>query len=283
MCDILAGSRRDPLLRDAPRTHFIIWFNERSGSTHLSSLLDSHPQVSCWREIFYRGEATCAEDYFDRSNFPSVEAFIDCFFTHRWGPDGTRMLIEHDLWSSPSAVGFKLKYQQLERRPEIRSYICARPQLKIIHLVRKNLLETLVSSRMVPKVFARFKAANLTLEMAGDELECFVDLNPYTIEPELRELESRIAVARTIVSQLANLEVTYEDLVTSTVDTCKLILEFLDVEIDHPLKTRYKKIMPRLLSKSIRNYDEIRNALYGTRFEYLLGEQVLWSTESIFT
>jgi hypothetical protein len=204
---------------------------------------------------------------------------MDNFFAYRWGPDGTRMLIEHDVSVVPSAVGFKLKYQQFDRVPGLKQYFSKHCDVKIIHLVRPNLLATLASSRLVGQLFDQFGTANLTPEMPTDRLDRSVTLNPRTIEAEL---ELRSSVAKTIMSRFTTHEVTYENLITSPIDTCKRILNFLDVETCHPLKSRYKKTMPAELSKGIRNYPQIKECLRGTRFEELLGETP-WARESIFT
>jgi sulfotransferase family protein len=255
---------------ERPRTGFVIWFNERSGSTHLSSLLDSHPQISCWREVFYRGEAERVYDYFDRSCLSSTNEFLEHFFEYRWGPEGTRMLIEHDVSVMPRAVGFKLKYQQLARRPDLEGCLELRPQLKIIHLVRQNLLATLVSSHIVDRVFRQFGAANITKEMSVGELSRCVALNPRTIVAELSELEARIAGARESMRRFPMLEITYEDLLRAPAGTCRTILEFLGVESTQSLRSRYKKIMPIELRNSIINYADIEFVLNGTRFGDLL-------------
>lgn len=249
---------------------FVIWFNQRSGSTHLSSLLDSHPQVTCWREIFYRGEASSADDYFTRSGLKEVHTFLDCFFTYRWGSGGTQMAAQNNR-CMPSAIGFKLKYQQIRTYPDIECYLLHNPQIKVIHLIRKNLLATVISSQLVPQLLALYNRSNILSETKLDNLSPSVELNPSTILDELTNLEADIKQARNVVAHMPVLEVAYEDLLNAAAATSRSILKFIGVEIDYPLSSKYRKIMPQSVQESIGNLQQIRQVLKGTRFESFLG------------
>src|SRR5208283_4721755 len=60
-----SGNYREPTVR------FAIVGNHRTGSSHLVSLLDSHPDIACWNdEIFDKGEA------FEQSSFCDPREFL---------------------------------------------------------------------------------------------------------------------------------------------------------------------------------------------------------------
>ncbi|MEM7316857.1 MAG: hypothetical protein AAF497_27310, partial [Planctomycetota bacterium] len=73
------------------QTPFFLWFHHRSGSSHLSSLLDSHADVASWGELFYRGEAGATGDLFTRSGKKSEAEFLDDLYGYRWNSNGANL------------------------------------------------------------------------------------------------------------------------------------------------------------------------------------------------
>jgi Sulfotransferase family len=265
------------------RTRFIIWCSQRSGSTHLSSLLDSHPQIACWRELFYRGEAGVASDRFTRSGYTDVDAFLTDFFAFKWGPDGTRLHHHGDYSPTPMAIGFKLKYEQISRYPTIGRYLEAQSSTRIIHLVRENLVSAIVSSKMIPILLSEFGTTNIPVTVALDGLRRAVELDPSTIFDELCDLEEGINRAIKRVAHLPILEVQYEKLIAQPLNMCRTILAFLGVDAWETLSSCYQKIMPQCLHDSISNFDQIREKLRGTRFALFLESGTSWLHESTST
>lgn len=223
----------------------------------------------CWREIFYQGEAGATDDYFTRSGLENVPEFVRNFFLYRWGVDGTRMVVGHDNSKQPFTIGFKFKYQQAQKYPQVLDYLREDPRVKVIHLVRGNLLASLVSSQMVPALLARFNTPNVSSDTVLDGLPRSIELSPLTVLGRLERLEASIASARREVANFPVLEISYENLVDARAETCRSILEFLEVDPEQQLFSAYRKIMPPL-KESIHNIDEIQAALKGTRFENLL-------------
>jgi hypothetical protein len=253
---------------------FVIWCNQRSGSTHLSSLLASHPQIFCWRELFFAGEAGSAEDYFTRSKCSDLRIFLDRFFSSEWA--AINLCEERPTTKQPRAVGFKLKYQQVERYPGVGQYLLSgRSTIRIIHLVRVNLLAALVSARILPLVFARFKDANVLADTPLDGFQPAIRLDPTTLYFDLDFLMSELTRAREFAANFNTIEVTYEDLVRNFSSTSECLLRFLSLnDSTSVLQSRYRKLLPRQPLASISNKREVRIALQGTRFEGCLSE---WS------
>ena len=159
-------------------TPLVIWCNQRSGSTHLSSLLASHPEIACWRELLFVGEGSAQDDYFTRSKSKDLAAFLSSFFNYDWGPRGINLRDESSIDRVPGAVGFKLKYGQAWRYPTVLDCLFRyRDTLRVIHLVRTNLVATLVSSLMLPTLFVKFGNSNVLVDaqLAGLDRSVWVD------------------------------------------------------------------------------------------------------------
>jgi hypothetical protein len=251
---------------------FVIWCNQRSGSTHLSSLLASHPNIACWRELFFAGEGDAKDDYFTRSHIRDLAEFLDRFFSHDWQP--INLVEARPIVGEPGAVGFKLKYQQAERYPRLVSYLSSRREtLKVIHLIRKNLLATLVSSLILPAVFAKFSDANVLAEVMADNFQPSVRIVPQNLYSELEALDAVIDRARDCVADFNVMEVVYEDLITKPSAELNQLLMFLGVDSQPVLSSRYRKILPLSPLHSISNGDDVKAVLKGTRFESFLSDR----------
>jgi hypothetical protein len=231
----------------------------------------SHPRVACWRELLFGGEGGIKDDYFTRSPVKDFFTFLDKFFLYEWGPRGIGLLEVPGTIRSLAAVGFKLKYEQVQRYPAVMDYfLYHKSAIKVIHLIRRNLLATLISSLVLPAILARFKGANIPADVALDGLECAVWVNPETLILELEALDGRIARAKESLHDLNSLEVAYEDLLVSQWSTCCRVLEFLEVDSGPALSSRYRKILPVSPLESIKNIEQVKSALKGTRFEAFL-------------
>ena len=252
---------------------FVIWFHHRSGSTHLSSLLDSHPAVASWGEFFYLGEAGATQDVYTRSGTPNEATFLDDFYSYRWDAGGANLTETDPEPGSFRAVGFKLKYQQAESYPGVMRYLREQPRIKVIHLVRTNLLAALVSSAMIPRLLDRYRRPNLLSSDSSGSLERTVRLDPDTLVHDLQELASRIDRARDAIAGFDSMEITFENLVDHPGVTCRSLLEFLKVDPTVDLESRYVKIMPRSIRDSLNNWPEISVAIEGTPYASMLDEE----------
>lgn len=254
-------------------TPFFLWFHHRSGSSHLSSLLDSHAEIASWGEFFYRGEAGTQGDLYTRSGNESEAEFLDNFYSYRWDSDGANLCETDPEPPLVRSVGFKLKYQQAAAHPRIMKFLSQQPSIKAIHLVRTNLLSALVSAAMIPRLLKQFQRPNLFNGESAHQVRRVVRLDPQTVHEDLQDLESRIERGREALHGFETLEVKYEDLLDSPSSTCRRVLEFLDVDQSPNLVSRYIKIMPRSLSDSLANRREIANALQDSRFATLLDNE----------
>jgi hypothetical protein len=142
-----------------------------------------------------------------------------------------------------------------------------------LHLMRRNYLANYVSGRIALELVPGFGRANFTCVDDIRRIDRTVWIDPTTIVVELNKIRQRIANARRTFSVCKHLkECYYEDLTYDPRQVCRSITDFLHVKLQHPLHSRYVKIGEHVISKSIRNVDEVRQALANTAYSALLDE-----------
>lgn len=163
-------------------------------------------------------------------------------------------------------VCFKLMYSQLRRYPEILPYLL-RNRVRVVHLVRENHLDVLIS-------YAVKREIGRAHVLAADDRPraTTVDLPASSLLRRMWWLQLKHDTARRLLgsSGLLHLEVSYEELVRDPGRFAD-ILAFVGVSTvgeqprSHILKTRQGG-----QRDVIANYDEVARALGGTRFAVLL-------------
>src|SRR5262249_1817765 len=172
--------------------------------------------------------------------------------------------------SALDAVGFKLMYGQARRNGTVVAYLIAR-RVRIVHLVRANLLDIVVS-RETARTRGVFYSSEPHPSQEPDAEPITVSLDPSTIAARLTGLERQVRAMRRLLrlTRAPTIEVTYEDLVARR-EGFGAILQFLEVEdADRSLSSGFRKINPFGKRQTIANYDEIRVALSSTRFARFL-------------
>lgn len=259
-------------------TKFCILSTQRSGSTWLTELLNNDPQVVTLGELFLWRNKTnklstiVPKDYQNQySSTQTMKISTPTFCDFATSKSGVRPWIifkyleQFDVYSEKySAVGFKLMYNQLLLRPEILVKF-AIDGYKIIHLVRKNYLDILISK-------ASMKQHGYV------HLKSNIDTLPVTLEISslLQKLSFREFVSITIQKLLnilpnSVLEISYESLCSDKTKAMSHITDFLEIpskEIEYI--SSLKKINSGSYHKKITNYEQVKEILEGTRFQNLL-------------
>ena len=260
-------------LPDPPETgirQFVLMTSPRSGSTWVTDLLDSHPDIVCFSEVF-------AHDHF--GNMPDG----GCHDVTTWDSYSTLRLPELGRWGrlrlyfefldqeiyssrhNAAAVGFKMMYRQAQRGFGIPAYLKIR-NVCVVHLIRFNHLDVLLSEEAV-------RARKYHHAAPGTEVvPVRITLEPRTLAYRLEQREQMIRQARESYSGLGlpYLEVAYEDL-RKDVSVILQCLQFLGVEADlEKLSCSTRKLNPDSHRDAIVNYDEVERALRDTRFADLL-------------
>ena len=250
---------------------FLVWFQHRSGSTHLVSLLNSHTEIKCKGEVFGCFPVGEAKDLAD---FPECRVLGEKLFrrlVNRFpgrleNPTDANTVSELKNYFSEKSEfadkmrGFKFKFpSQAKLFPEITSHLQSlSSELRIITLTRKNFVRRAISVMNLESVQSQTDRANV-------EFDLRMEPKVYNVQEVIRlvryyqEIDSEfVHWARQFNHRLT---VEYEDLVNDQESVCNRIQKFLQVNELQPLQSRTKKITPPDLQDHVKNLDELQDAL----------------------
>ena len=230
-------------LRPVPPVRFVIFAQGRTGSTLLTSTLNSHPRITCQDEILGQPRA----------------------FPMRFVENAARA-------SNDRCFGFHVKIYQLtswQRVDDVHGWLSALQGRgwKILYLRRENLLRHVVSN-----VFA--EAAGSWHHRTGaatkrpDRITLPLDRLRGGIEGRRRNL----AAERGALEGLDHLELVYErdlEVPEAQADTFARIQSYLGVDTV-ALSPSLRKAVAKPLDELLENYDEVRAFLSGTPDEAFL-------------
>lgn len=247
----------------AARTHFVVFTTQRNGSTWLMSVLNGLEGVSAQGELFLPRPRS-PETRWD-SEF-ALPRYVESKRQHGSVRPLSVFNYLSALYGEGSTVGFKLMYSQLRRYPEILPYLMRR-RIRVVHLVRRNHLDVLISFAVKREIG---KAHILTPEDRPSDVE--VELDTRSLMRDLRKLELKHAVGRTVlrVARLNHIEVGYEDLVADPAQFDR-VSEFLGVPADQGVpQSNILKTRTGNQRQVVANYEDVRAALKGSKFAPLL-------------
>jgi hypothetical protein len=225
---------------------FVILCMGRTGSTHLQFLLDSHPDVRCFGELF-TGNAGTLDEVFLTSDFT----------------DPVEYVAQLTSGLDEQAVGFKLPMGSIRACPgSLR--VLDDPGLRIIRLTRGNKLSILVSRRLLA-------TTRVPQSTHGSYGEATVRLDPRQCVRALAKIEEHDAYLDELADGHPTLHVTYEDLVARR-DLDRL-QEFVGVEPTE-LSSIFERVRKRSLAETVENWPEIEAVLRGTQFEAFLADDL---------
>ncbi|HID52627.1 MAG TPA: hypothetical protein EYP41_11400 [Anaerolineae bacterium] len=241
--------------------NFVILTTQRSGSTWLVDVLDGCIDTAVYGELFLPEKMKWQAG---SSDFPQ-------FFEARRGmrPLATFAYLNR-LYGRPGHIGFKLMYSNLRRYPEILPYLCWR-RLPVVHLVRRNVLDVMISAEMAQAKGQWHVTAVDPVPAATRQIW----LDPQTLPRRLQRLQKKTAANRRWLRacRLPHLEISYEALLTDPMQFDR-IFQFLGLAAG---KTRpqsgFAKIRQAGYAAEISNYAEIKETLAGTKFSRLLEEE----------
>jgi LPS sulfotransferase NodH len=236
---------------------FLIICRKRTGSNFLVSLLQSHPKIRAFGEVF-------GDDEQIHWGYPSYSS-AKVLQTRKKDPiKFLDQIVFRDFLKSTKAVGFKLLYQE-EQNFKIKAiceYLRKIKNLNVIHLKRRNILANYVSWQIAKKtdVWILLKGKNNhQIQLEIDYQDC---LNYFHKTKALeKEHESFFAEH---AKQIHNLY--YEDLVANTEQEIQGVQRFLGVE-SLPLTPYTQKQEKRSLQEIITNYDELKEKFESTPWQ----------------
>ena len=141
--------------------------------------------------------------------------------------------------------------------------------IKVIELIRENVLKQAISLQNVQRIRQQEKqmSCNLTAKVDLEPLPADIRTVVQHAKYFLRTREEFQNVTRKFQHVLP---VSYEHLNRDSVGTTKQILEFLGVDTDLELATQFVKTTPDRIADAIINYEELVDAVAGTKLEAFL-------------
>lgn len=252
-------------------TQAIILTTQRTGSTFLVTSLDSHPDICCRSELLAGASLFHIPDFLYRSRY-GTKAYR-FFRSGAWHP--TRMMRRYldearigpfDLGMRP-VMAFKVMYNQI-RPPWVLNFLLRRPELRILHLQRKNLLKVYVSNRLLkvkrddrwqPHAIDPVTPVSLSFSSAAALLYMRRAVAEYDKHERIFRNHARLALS-------------YEAMIDGQAlrtDVARDICRFLDIR-NLPMHSNLIKINPERLQDMVTNYDEFASAIRKTEFAAML-------------
>lgn len=245
--------------------NFIVLSTQRTGSTWVIDMLNSHPNILAFSEMFL------PNGHGKRFGGAQDKVFFDEYKANYPDNQPTGRLLENylDYLLAPrkniQATGFKLMYSQLGAFPELGALLASR-NVAVVHLLRNNILDMLISRETA------VKRDIFHIRSARPVKPVQVRINTENLLAQLsQELEQRkMARQHMETLGLSYLEVRYEDMV-ATHENFRIILNFLCVnDVRFDLKSPLQKVNAGNRDLLIENYEEVRSALVRTRYESFL-------------
>lgn len=214
---------------------YLIAFTARSGSTHLCSLLGSHPEIVCWGEILHR------------TNKPLYQGRGPKWILYK------HYLAAHGLIRAAGGKVHPGQSRQCKFQAKPWRMLCEDRSIRVIHLRRENTLE---------------QAVSILRKNTNTEPGKRVHASPKRLVGWMEDMASLDAEIGPSFAGHEMTHVTYEELCSNEAETCDRLLDFLGFD-PFPLRSNREKIgMP--LKRSLLNYQEVHDYLMGTKWEHCL-------------
>jgi LPS sulfotransferase NodH len=276
-----------PWPSETPYTRFIVLSGPRTGSNLLQQILNSHPDVMCFRELF---NLQAHIDY-EMPAYDGTDA-ADLALRAADAPAllGKRIFMEQP--ASVRAVGFKFHYNHVWSYDRILDALAADTSLRIVHLRRRNILRMLVSLRLAQRTgewmvhepprnqiaWAARRLRSLRRSAgptsdSGARTEAGILLTPQECEQYFWEQVLTIdKFTKEIFVGHSMVELAYEDLVTDRDAAMQPVWGFLGVRHWSEAEVSLRKQNPEPLRTLISNYDELERHFSDTPFKVVFRE-----------
>jgi LPS sulfotransferase NodH len=236
-------STRQPGVRSAPRTRlatvrFVILFEGRTGSTHLTQWIDSLHDVRCLPE-----------------SLEKLSSQGQLWWIRR-------LFIEAS--TSLQAIGFKTKLRDVKDTEEFRRIIhefgC-----RVLYMTRRNVIKAVLSTMNAER---RFAATGEWNQLPGMPILGPLEVSPQQMDDYLRfRLENEARLAQFIESlESPIMKLDYEELLRDEDAVLQSVCEFLGIT-SREGSSHILKQTDDDLTKALLNYDELRAYYRATPYE----------------
>jgi LPS sulfotransferase NodH len=220
---------------------FIVLSRSRTGSNLLISLLSKHPGVQAKGEIFSRLKGRphmkVLARVFRRQPFYVKAAGFKIFYYHPQDDDSGR------IWETLASM----------------------EDLHVIHLKRRNILRTLISRRLAG-IQGDWVATAREPRRAARQQPTSVTFSPEELGEGFAETRGWEQAGDDRFRNHPLLTVYYEDLVRHSEESFHQVTDFLGVRY-HRAENELRKQNTRSLRDSVTNYDELKLAFAGTKWQ----------------
>jgi len=234
---------------DTAKTPFFIFFYERSGSTLLIKLLDQHPEIRCFPEVFHLNWGSSVQSDRGKPIYKSEEEI--------------RQQLER-IYKTPKekACGFKFKYPgQFKKYHIVSDYLKSqKDSIKLIFLYRKNKLKGAISKQNQLKLKEMNGNSNISINSS-------VNLPPFQLHIQSairyatrREKQDRYFHRKSNIFKYRYV-ISYEDLAQNPIEETQKIFNFLGVDDSFPPTIATKKLTNNSIKKAITNYGLLKKRL----------------------
>jgi LPS sulfotransferase NodH len=260
----------------------MILASARTGSNLLSSLLSRHSSIKVYGELFNL-DALPRPSLLEALEDP-VRYLRNRVYKARPGEIaavGFKMFYDHltrDYFQklvNPSEASEQLqdKFRQFAsfidanydwptldaRFRDAWDFLVADQSLMVIHLKRRNILNTLVSLKTA------FVTTQWWTSTSGGQATTTLHLDPEECRSYFEKLDTSAEQADALFGKHPKLEVLYEDLVEAREETLERILSFLNVELQ-PLSTGMQKQIVAPASEIVANYGQLKDCFQHTKW-----------------
>ncbi|HYO62424.1 MAG TPA: hypothetical protein VER08_02090 [Pyrinomonadaceae bacterium] len=259
---------------------FILLGHARSGSNLLTCGLFKHPHVHMFGELFNESEEERRRSF--RASFkdcpvaarPHPSVSLDENSAYRDEEDGATFLeraVYYRHAREPMAVGFKMFSHQARTSDNARKvweYLIADKEIRVIHLTRRNLFNSMVSLQLALRTDKWVRPRNLPLP--APEPPPVIRIGPEVCKGYFRQVMAGRRWVRAQFRHHPVLEVEYEaDMCERFQATMYRVQDFLEVPRRRARKMLEKQGRPA--AETVSNYGELKahfaHTPYGVWFQ----------------
>lgn len=206
--------------------NFLLLTTPRSGSTWLGTLLDDHPDVSMYGELFLPHDVP--EKYKELRQHDPEKFFRFKEKSKKHRPGVTHDYLDHVYKTSENAVGFKLMAWPFLIHPEIMSY-CKHNDIYILHLTRN------AQERTISYAVAEQRNNFHSLEQES-ELKEKITLDKARVKKLYKKQRALSSALNLFVKNTSSkvLSTDYSDLLDEPDETMQKIYDFLELTPHNP-------------------------------------------------
>ncbi len=244
-------------------TRAIILTTQRTGSTLLEDCLESHPEIFSVGELLINGINMRAPQVL--MNWRQAAKLYRFMAGGAWYPSN---LMERFFSRDDKPVKvFKAMYNHLSF-PGTLGYLRSDPEIRVIHLRRRNLLKMYVSKLLLSK--KRLKKWQPHATAPVPVVSTYV--SPQAALAYMRRAQDLFDHYEKLFAGHPKVVLTYEDMIengTLSVPIADQLCDFLGVS-RQPMSSRLIKMNPDNLRAMITNYDEVVRIVGQSEFSRLL-------------